>query len=814
METLRADLRHALRMLRRSPGFAAAAIGMLALGLAATTAVFSVCYGILFKPLPYAQPEQLVSVAEVVPEMSKLYPELPANAKHYYTWRERCRSFAQLGIFDTSTFNLTTAGSAPERLGGSRVSYTLFQTLGVQPALGRFFEASEDRPKQDREIVISHSLWQRRFHGDRALVGRSVQIDGEPHLIVGVLPAAFRFPDVGGLAPGPNGLRYDVFKPIAFNRADLGDMGDFNYPVIARLRPGVSRERASAELNTIQAALTRQIAQPGFTLRASVKPLQEEIVGGSRRALLVLLGAIVAVLLIVCINLGNLMLARATARMRENAIRSALGAAAGRIVRAVLTESLLIALAGGVLGMALAYIAVHALIAGAPVNLPRLDEVAVDWRALLFALASSIVCGLLFGAIPAWRAAHSEPQDALRCGGRTATGTHHTLRASEILVGAEIALSATLLIAAGLLVDSFVHMLNSGKAFRAGNVLTVQLNLPAAKYKDRPARAAFVDRLLPVIRALPGVQAAGVTSLLPLEGETWVDMITRDDDYRPVFQRPTANYRSISPGYFRTLELPVLRGRAFEDADRNRDVAIVSATTAARIWPGLNAIGQHMRRGDDDEKKFWTVVGIVPDVPTSLQKPSPLMVYVPHWYRTYAAFTLVVRTGQDAASAGPSVRRAIWSLDSELPVPQMKTMRQVESDSVSERRFNTVLLAGFAACALLLAAIGLYGVISYSVNRRRNEIGIRMALGATAGDVRGMVLRQGLRPVVAGLLLGITGALTLGRLLQSLLFQVRANDPWVLAAVCIVLLATAALACFVPARRATRVDPASALRYD
>jgi predicted permease len=814
METLLADLRQAIRGLRRSPGFAAAAIAILALGLAANTAVFSVADAVLFRPLAYQNPQQLVAIHEVIPQFSQRYPRLPVNAKHFFEWQARSRSFAGLAILQDSSLNLTGNEGPPARLALERVSWNFLSLLGVQPLLGRNFTVEEDRPNNDRVVILTYGLWQRRFHGDASLLNKSILLSGTPYSVVGVLPAWFRYPQSGGEAFGGRAVQPEIFKPIAIDRTKLDPMGNHNFIAIARLRDGVSAKQALADLDSVQAALIHETPMPGLDLRADVTPLQEQVVAGSRQGLLVLLASIGTVLLIICVNLGNLMLARATGRSPEMAIRAALGAGSWRMIRQVLTESLVIAFAGGALGLMLAYAAVRALVASAPVDLPRLDEVNLDLRALLFAFAVSIVAGLLFGLIPAWRAGRSEPQDALRGGGRSATQGRRGLRIAEILVTTEVALSAALLVAAGLLIGSLVRILSIDQNFQASNVLTASLNLPGTKYDDTKKRAEFFDRLLPAVQGLPGIQAAGIISTLPLEGDTWVDMITKDDDHRPLFQRPVANYRFISPDYFAALGIPIRAGRGFQLADRNWAVVVVTATTAARIWPGSNAIGQHMRRSNEKEP-MAEVVGVVADTRTGMKGDAPpLMVYMPYWMQLGSEATLAIRTAQQPDAAARVVRNAIWSVDSELPVPEMKTMQRIISDAVSERRFQTTLLAGFALAALLLAVVGIYGVISYSVNRRRNEIAIRMALGARASDVNRMVLAQGMRPVAVGLVIGMAVALALGRLVQALLFQIRPSDPLVLAGVVLVLSAAAALACFAPARRATRVDPAISLRYE
>jgi putative ABC transport system permease protein len=814
METLVADLRQAIRGLRQSPGFAVAAIGILALGLAANTAVFSVADAVLFRPLPFQSPQQLVAIHEVIPQFSQRYPRLPVNAKHFFEWQARSRSFADLAILQDSSLNLTGNEGPPTRLAVERVSWNYLPLLGVQPLLGRNFTAEEDHTNNDRVVILTYGLWQRRFHGDASILNRTILLSGTPHVVVGMLPAWFRYPRSDGEELGGRAAQPEIFKPIAIDRAKLDAMGNHNFITTARLRDGVSAQQALADLNSIQAALIHETPMPGLDLRADVTPLQEQVVAGSRQGLLVLLASIGTVLLIICVNLGNLMLARATGRSREMAIRAALGAGSWRMIRQVLTESLVIAFAGGALGLMLAYAAVRALVASAPVDLPRLDEVHLDLRALLFAFAVSLVAGLLFGLIPAWRAARSEPQDALRGGGRSATQGRGGLRIAEILVTTEVALSAALLVAAGLLIGSLVRILGIEQGFQASNVLTASLNLPGTKYDNTKKRAEFFDRLLPAVQRLPGIQAAGIISTLPLQGDTWVDMISRDDDHRPLFERPIANYRFISPDYFAALGISIRAGRAFQLADRNRPVVVVTATTAARIWPGSNAIGKQMRRSNEKEP-MAEVVGVVTDTRVGMHgDPPPLMVYMPYWTQLGSEATLTIRTAQEPGAAANAVRNAIWSVDSQLPVPEMKTMQRIISDAVSERRFQTGLLAGFALAALLLAVVGIYGVISYSVNRRRNEIAIRMALGAGASDVNRMVLGQGMRPVAAGLVIGMAVALALGRLVQALLFQTRPSDPLVLVSVVFVLGAAAALACFAPARRATRVDPAISLRYE
>lgn len=744
METLVADVRQAFRALNRTRGFAGAAIGILALGIAANTAVFSLADAILFRPLPFQNPEQLVLLNEIIPRFTNVYPVLPVNARHFYIWKERSRSFTGTAILRSNTANMTASGGPPEHLAVEDVSFNFLPLLGIQPLIGRNFIAEEDRPGNDRVVILTEPLWRRRFHADPEILNKKILLDGTPYQIAGVLPDSFRFRDPNILnSSGSSTLPADVFRPIAITNATLEDVeGDYNYAVIGRLRVGVTRGQALAEMNALQAALDREF-KLNSDLRAAITPMQERIVSGSRRGLLLLLASVGAVLLIVCVNLGNLMLARTAARAREMAVRAALGAGSWRIVRQVLTESLVISLSGGLLGVALTYLAVRAFVAAAPVDVPRLDEVHLDLRALLFAFAVSLLSGLLFGLIPSWRAARSEPQDALHSGGRSSTEGLRGRRISEVLIAAEVALSAALLVAAGLLLGSLARVLASGQGFHADNVLAVKLNLSSSKYNEQ-TRIAFIDRALAAVQSIPDVRAAATISTLPLQGENWGDLITREDDHRPVYQRPLANYRVVSPGYFQVMGIPILKGRSFEPADRNRDVEIVSDRAAARVWPGENPIGKRARRGDDGQPVLMEIIGVAADTRTAIGADSPLMVYRTYWKThnsgTTKNFSLVVRTGQDPVSAAPAIRKAIWSIDSELPVPEMTTMRQVIDSSVAQRRFDTMLLGGFALAAVLLAVIGIYGVVSYSINRRRNEIGIRVALGAEAGDVTGMVL--------------------------------------------------------------------------
>lgn len=706
---------------------------------------------------------------------------------------------------ESSAPNLTGVGE-PELLNGALVSASVFRVLGVSPQLGRGFLDEEDPEGHDQVAVISDSLWRRRFSADPAIIGRKITLNGRPHVVVGVLPSGFQFPNREGLSP-----KTDVFQPLGYTKDDFADItGDYNWAAIARLRAGVSQRKALAELNVIQAEISKRIPEK-MDLHAEMSSLQEDIVGQSRRGLLVLLGAVGAVLLILCVNLANLSLARAAGRARESAIRMALGAGRAQPVRQTLTESLVLALAGGLLGIALAAWGVQLLVGAAPLDLPRLGEVRTDGRVLGFALLISLVTGVVFGILPALRSAGAHPQEALKSGSYTTTEGRHGVRLRSVLVGVEAVLSAVLLITAGLLIASFVRLMHVDKGFDIERVLAVRVAMPSTKYPEKAQQTAFFDRVLEKTRPLPGVLSASFVSALPLQGETWLDLAAAEGDQRPMFERPMVNVRFVSPDYFKTLRIPFREGRPFDDSQRNRKVVIVSQGTARRSWPSQSALGRRLQHNETLEE----VVGVTADVrSTSLDKDPVLIIYVPYWQRPRLAASLLVRTAMDPRGIAAGVREAIHRLDADVPIPKMQTLREVMSGSVAQRRFQMMLVMLFAAAALALAGFGIYGVVSYSVARRRTEMGIRMALGARTAGLQRMVLWQGIRPVVAGLAVGIGGALAAGRIVSSLLFQVSARDPVTIGGVSVVLLAVSVVAALVPARRATRVDPTKALRFE
>jgi predicted permease len=808
-----ADLKYALRTLSRNPAFAAIVILILAVGIGANTAMFSIVDGVLLRPLSFHDPARLVAVQEVVPRFASIAPTIPVNAMHFEEWRKSWHSAEQLAMLASHSANLTSGGD-PERIIVGRVSSNLFAMLGTRPQLGRSFRDDEDRPGNDHVALLNDSLWQRRFHSDPGVLGQKILLDGVPYEVIGVLPAGLQIPRISQLQAMAYGADSpEIWKPFALLDEERGRMGDFNYGCIARLKPDITLSQALDELNAIQANIARGL-EDHIELRAFIAPLQDQITGRSRQGLLLLMLAVGTVLLIVCVNIANLLLARATGRSREFAVRAAIGASTARLLRQMLTESFLFAVLGGALGLAIAAGALNLILANAPADLPRLDEVRLDGRVLGIAFALTLASAAVFGLIPAWRSSRVDPQSGLRAGGRSATESRQSGRLRALLVAIETGLCTVCLVAAGLLLNSFVRLLHVDKGFDADHVITVNLNLPAARYPDLAHRSVFFRGAIDATRVLPGVSAVGVSNLLPLAGEGSNNMINLDGDTTPVMQRPIVDFRLINEDFFRAMGVPIIQGRAVEASDRGRYVSVISAAAAERVWPGQNPIGKHYHLGDPSAPAL-EVIGVVGDVHAgSLQKQPNPTVYIPYWQRDRSVMSLIVRTSTDPASVASAVRAEIRRLDPEIPVPQFQSMGEIVSASVAQRRFQLTLVLLFAAIALALASLGIYGVVSYSVAQRRGEMGIRMALGATGGDLRSLVLRQGLSPVLAGLVAGLVASIAVGRILSGLLFGVSVADPLTMVVVAAVLLAVAAAACYVPALRATRSDPLTALRYE
>jgi putative ABC transport system permease protein len=814
-DNLKQDVTYAFRALRKDRGFAVTAILILALGIGAQAAVFSLVNGILLQPLEYRDSGRLFTIEEMIPQLSATYPRLPVNGGHYLEWVKRCSSCESITMINTddSALNMTGNGD-PELVSGEQVTANYFSVLGVGAEVGRSFTSDDGQFGHENVAVISDGLWHRKYGGDASVLGKSVTLDGKTYSIVGVLPAWFRAPAWDALGI-PMKTSVDVLLPWPLKDSGWDELGDFDYGAVMRLKPGATAAQARAELNLIQAQIASTLkGEDKVDLAVLMSPLQSIETHAARGGLLLLLGAVGAVLLIVCVNLGNLMLARALGRTRETAVRIALGAPRASILRGVLAESLLLALTGGALGVALAVALVKLLLSTTPVNLPRLASVHVDWRVLLFAFAAALISGLVFGLVPAWRTTRVDPQEAMRSGSRGFTESGASVRLRELLVSVEVGLSCLLLIVAGLLVMSFTRLVGVNKGFVTAHVLTAQVTPAAPNYSKREERIPLYRAILAKLESEQGVTAAGLISVLPLDGQLWTDLITVPGDTRPLVQRPIASFRPISPGYFQAMGIRTIEGRTVLESDSPRMLVAVSRHTAETVWPGQDPIGKQFRNGDDDRQPY-EVIGVVDDVrAVSLQEAPGLMVYVPYWDRAPSPGTFVVRTTGDATAMAGAIRDAVWSVDSQLPISKIETMDQIEERSLSQKKFQTALLAVFAGSALLLAALGTYGVLAFSVARRTNEIGIRMTLGAQSGNILGLVMRRGLWPVALGLIVGVAGALALGRLVAGLLFGVSPYDWKTIVAVLAITTVTALAACWIPARRATRVDPLVALRYE
>jgi putative ABC transport system permease protein len=796
LDSIVQDLRYAWRGIRRNPGFAAVAVLSLGIGIGANTAIFSLVNAVLLEPLAYHDPQRLFWAREVTS-----VGVAPVNPVHAREWARQCPSLEQVALMRSNRADVA-AGGEPASVPGADIPHNLLALLGVEPILGRSFLPEEEQEGNDRVAILSESLWRSRFSADPSLVGKTIRIDRQNYQVAGVIPAWFRLPYSRA------NVRFDVFRPLALSREELARVtGNFNYAAVVRVRQGATAEQALAEINVVQA----QFRQPtGYSkdLKATLIPAHELVTGRARAGLWMLTAAVGAVLLIVSVNLANLLLSRIASRSREAAIRTALGAGRGRQFRMVLTESLLLAVSGGALGIVLASWIVRLLAATTTLDIPRLDEVRVDSAVLAFAFCLTLLTGVVFGALPAWRMARNDPQEALRAGSHTVTEGRRGLRLREGLISLEVGLSTALLIVAGLLASSLDRLLGVNKGFDANHVLTVDLSLSGDLYAEEANRERFYDRLLARIGAIPGVQAAGAITELPTRGQTWNDPIYLE----PGGRRHTVDNRYASPGYFRAMNIAVRQGRAFEESDRQRHVAVLSEKAAQLLWPGdRNPVGRSFV-GEDDKPKI--LVGVVAEVRAELHSDPPPMAYYPYWQRVPGGMDLVVRTTADPRATAGALRAVLRSEDPEVPIRTISSMEEVVDLSVAQRRFQLTLMVISAAAALVVSGLGIYGVVSYSVARRRNEIGIRMALGAHRGRLLGLVIRQGMAPVVLGLGGGVAVALLLGRAIRGLLFGVQPSDPLTIAGVTLVLLVVGALACLIPARRAAGTDAIAALRFE
>ncbi len=809
LEILWQDVRYGARMLARQPGFTLAAVIVIALGLGANTAIFSVANTVLLRPLPYQNPDELVMVWETAPKLG--FPHNNVAPANFIDWREQNRVFAEIAAFGDSSVSLTGRGE-PERIEGERVSAGLFPLLGIPPALGRVFTPEEDSPEAPRVIVLSHSLWQRRFGGDPAIIGQRLTLDYHPYTVIGVMPAHFRFP----------GREQEFWLPIAFEPEEAAGRGDHYLNAVARLRPGVKRQQAQAEMDVIATRLEQQYPQTNTEQGIALVPLHEEFVGNIRKPLLILLGVVGFLLLIACANVTNLLLARATARKKELTIRAALGASRLRLARQLLTESILLALSGGLAGTLLAVWGVDLLETLVPENLAQARGIMIEWRVLVFSVAVSLLTGVVFGLLPALQVSRQKLTEALKEGGQKGAGGNSRGRLRGALVVGEIALSLVLLAGAGLMIRSFYRLTGVDPGFQPDKALAMRMQLSGEKYGDPVKRRVFYDQMLQQLQAMPGVQAAGVITQLPLVTQGLSFSFSMEGQPPlPSADLPQAAFRVISQDYFRAMGIPLMRGRSFtpQDTADAQGVAVINRTMAERFWPGQEPLGRRFKIGSSDNPNPWLVViGVVGDVrQTSLDQTLKPEMYVSHLQdRRFFAIPrdLVVRTTGDPLAMAAAVRGEIWKLDKDLPLFRVQTMEQILSVSVAGQRFNTLLLTVFAALAIILAAVGIYGVMSYATTQRTHEIGIRVALGASARDVLGLVMRQGLILTISGVTVGLAGAFALTRVMTGLLFGVSATDPLTFIVIALLLTAVSLLACYIPALRATEVDPMVALRSE
>jgi len=812
MQTLLQDLRYGFRTLMRKPGFTIVAIVALALGIGANTAIFSVINSILLRPLAYKDPERLVVINHDYP---KINLKASVSAIGYTHYRDNAKSFESVAALTGGSFNLTGGGD-PERLNGSPVTHNFFSALGSGAALGRVFLPEEDQPGKNKVVVLSHGFWQRRFGGDPGIVNKTITLNDESHTVVGVMPASFQFGrELGQVV--------DLWTPIAFTPQQLSYnnlTNEFLF-VFARLRPGVTIGQARAELDTIANNLRRQYL-PWAATRSewglTTESLRELVVGDIRLALLILMGIVGLVLLIACANVANLLLARAADRQKEMAIRAAMGAGRWRVIRQLLTESALLAVTGGALGLLLAWTGISALVKVNEAQIPRAHEIGLDWRVLAFTLGVSLLTGVIFGLVPALQTSKADLHETLKEGGRTgSSGARAWVR--NTLVVLEMALALVVLISAGLLIRSFWRLQQVNPGFAPQNVLAMSLGLPMTKYREPAQRANFYKEVLQRIRALPGVQSAGATSILPLSGNNSSGSFRIEGRVTPQGQSsPHGDRWAATTDYFSTMKIPIIRGRFFDDRDtiESQPVAIVDETMARKYWPNEDPVGKRITFQGGPNNPIWReIVGIVGHVKhKALDGESRVQYYIPHSQVQNPNMYLVVRTNTDPASLTGAVRGAISGLDKDLPVFRVRTMEQFVIDSMAQRRFAMTLLGIFAAVGLALAAVGLYGVLSYSITQRSHEIGIRMALGAEARDVLRLVVGQGMLLALAGVALGSVAAFLLTRLMANLLFDVKASDPLTFVSIALLLALVALVACFMPARRATKVDPIVALRYE
>ncbi len=814
IETMAQDLRYAVRVLLKHRAFTAVAILALALGIGANTAIFSVVNAVLLRPLPFQDPQRLFALWELNPK--KAYGPSGPSMANLADWRSQNRVFEGVAVYFPN-LSLDLAGSErPEQVTGALVSTNLFEVLKVKPIRGRAFLPDEEDTGKSQVMIISQTLWERRFSQDPNIIGRTILMDGKNMAIVGVMPAAFRFPGGMGTINKFTPQPADVWMPLALSPEQLADRSSHSALAIARLKPGVSVEQAQAEMNGIQRRIEQQYPAAFVGSEVLFVPLHAQVAGSVRSVLLVLLGAVGFVLLIACVNVANLLLARASSRRKEIALRAALGASRMRLIGQLLTESVLLAATGGALGIALAVVSLNLLTGMLPANFPRAEGISIDLPVLAFALIVSLATGIVFGLAPAVRASRLASADALKDGGRGSTEGFRHNRFRSALVVMEMALSLMLLVGAGLMIRSLLRLQQVNPGFSPAHILTMNLSLPAAAYPNDVDKAAFFQRLIEKTNAIPGVLNASATTLTPMGGNNFGVTATIEGRTYPPGAHPLAEARAVTPQYFDTLRIPLIKGRFLSEQDTSDrpKALVINQKMALKRFPGEDPIGQRLKLGFSNFT--GEIVGVAGNVKErGLEDEAAEMVYLNYQQAPYwRDMVLMVRTAGDPLAIAPALRAALAFVDRNRPVSRIRTMESILGDSIAEPRFRTVLLGLFAFTSLVLAMVGIYGVMSYSASRRTHEIGIRMALGASRSDMLKLVVGQGMLLALAGILLGVLGAFGLTRAVSSLLYGIEATDPATFAITAFLLAGTAFLACYIPARKAASVDPVRALRYE
>ncbi|MBA3442607.1 MAG: ABC transporter permease [Pyrinomonadaceae bacterium] len=812
MTTLLHDLRYALRMLLKNPGFTAAAMITLALGIGANSAIFSVVNAVLLRPLPYQDPDQLVMVWEN--NRREKRDQNQVSFLNFADWREQNQVFVDSAAFSYWTFNLTGVDQ-PERLRSVIASASFFNVLGVKPKLGRTFNTEEDQPGNDQVVVLSHSLWQRRFGSDPNVIGKSMSLSGGNFVVIGVMHPDFNFPAEDAELWVPlSAPIVDTRFPQVMQKRDMHFI-----TVVARLKPDISLTEAQSQMSTIGSRLETQYPDSNTGYGVNLVSLYEQTVANSRPTLLMLVGVVSFVLLIASANVANLLLARAAARQKEIAIRAALGAGRLRIIRQLLTESVLLAALGGVLGLLLAYVSVKTFVALGPTDVPRLKDVGLDGRVLLFSLLISLLTGIIFGLAPALQASRSNLNENLKEGDRGSTKGGSANRMRNLLVVIEVALSVVLLIGAGLTIKSFSRLQKVDPGFDSQNVLTMRFSLTNTTYPKPEQQEQFYRRLSDRLAALPGVQSVGAITFAPLtklaRNKFW--FIVEGQPVVIASERPQAFHNAVTPDYFRAMGISLLKGRYFTEQDKSDapGVIIINQTLARRFFPNQDPVGKRLMLESPLKDQWLQIVGVVNDVrQIELSGEAGLEMYTAHAQSPAAAMFVVMRTATDPLSFSAAVGSAVRELDNDQPMSNVKTMDQLLGESVAQPRFRTLLLGVFALVVLVMGAVGIYGVLAFLVKQRTHEMGIRMALGAQASDILKLVVGQGMLLVLVGIVLGLVGALALTRVMASLLYGVEATDPAIFILMPLLLGVVAFIACFIPARRASKIDPMVALRYE